>query len=41
MDALLKDETSQAAFVADKGKIFRDSGRVIHVNTYTKETPLQ
>jgi hypothetical protein len=41
MDALLKNEASQAAFVADKGKIFRDNGRVIHVNTYTKETPLQ
>ncbi len=41
MDALLKDEASQQAFVADKGKIFRDNGRVIHINTYTKETPLQ
>jgi hypothetical protein len=41
MDALLKNEASQAAFVADKGKIFRDNGRVIHVNTYTKETPVQ
>lgn len=41
MDALLKDEASQETFVSDKGKIFRDNGRVIHVNTYTKETPLQ
>jgi hypothetical protein len=41
MDALLKDEASQEAFVADKGKIFRDNGRVIHVNTYTKETPVR
>ena len=41
MDSLLKDEASQEAFVRDKGKIFRDGGRVIHVNTYTKETPLQ
>jgi len=41
MDALLKDEASQVTFVADKGKIFRDNGRVIHINTYTKETPVQ
>lgn len=41
MDELLKDQPSQDAFVHDKGKIFRDSGRVIHVNTYTKETPVQ
>jgi hypothetical protein len=41
MDALLKNEASQEAFVADKGKIFRDNGRVIHINTYTKETPVQ
>jgi hypothetical protein len=41
MDKLLKDQPSQDAFVKDKGKIFREGGRVIHVNTYTKETPLQ
>jgi hypothetical protein len=41
MDRLLKDERSQEEFVKDKGKIFRDGGRVIHVNTYTKETPVQ
>ena len=41
MDALLKDQPSQDAFVLDKGTIFRDSGRVVHVNTYTKETPVQ
>ena len=41
MDRLLKDEQSQENFVKDKGKIFREDGRVIHVNTYTKETPVQ
>ena len=41
MDKLLKDEKSQEAFVADKGKIFKEGGRVIHVNTYTKETPVK
>jgi hypothetical protein len=40
MDHLLKDEKSQEEFVKDKGKIFRQYGRVIHVNTYTKETPV-
>jgi hypothetical protein len=40
MDALLKDEASQERFVRDRGKIFREGGRVIHVNTYTKETPV-
>jgi hypothetical protein len=40
MDHLLKDENSQVEFVRDKGKIFRQNGRVIHVNTYTKETPI-
>lgn len=40
MDHLLKDEKSQGEFVKDKGKIFRQDGRVIHVNTYTKETPV-
>jgi len=37
MDQLLKNEPSQEAFVKDKGKIFRQSGRVVHVNTYAKE----
>lgn len=41
MNALLKDETSQEAFVRDKGKIFRDGGVVIHVNTYTKDEPVK
>ncbi|GGB14492.1 ARPP-1 family domain-containing protein [Puia dinghuensis] len=41
MDKLLKDQQSQENFVKDKGKIFREDGRVIHVNTYTKETPVQ
>jgi len=34
MDRLLKDEPGQAAFVKDKGMIFRQGGRVMHVNTY-------
>ena len=41
MDALLKDEASQEAFVRDKGKIFKDGGVVIHVNTYTKDEPVK
>lgn len=41
MDQLLKDEASQEAFVKDKGKIFKEGSHVIHVNTYTKETPVQ
>jgi hypothetical protein len=41
MDELLKDEVSQEKFVKDKGTIFKQNGRVIHVNTYTKETPVQ
>ena len=41
MDKMLKDEKSQEDFVRDKGKIFREDGRVIHVNTYTKETPVK
>jgi hypothetical protein len=41
MDQLLKDEASQEAFVKDKGKIFKVGSHVIHVNTYTKETPVQ
>jgi len=38
MDHLLKDEKSQEEFVKGRGTIFRQDGRVIHVNTYTKET---
>jgi hypothetical protein len=34
MDKLLTSEPGQEAFVKDKGKIFRQSGRVMHVNTY-------
>jgi len=34
MDRLLKDEPGQAAFVKDKGMIFRQAGRVMHVTTY-------
>ena len=40
MDKLLQDEHSQQQFVKDKGTIFKEGGRVIHVNTYTKDTPL-
>ena len=38
-DKLLKDEKTQEDFVKDNGKIFRMNGRVIHVNTFFKETP--
>jgi hypothetical protein len=41
MYKLLKDEASQVEFVKDKGKIFKEGDHVIHVNTYTKETPVQ
>lgn len=34
MDNLLKDEKSQEAFVKYNGKIFRQGGRVMHVNTF-------
>jgi ARG/rhodanese/phosphatase superfamily protein len=37
MDKLLKDEASQEEFVRRNGKIFRQNGRVIHVNTFLKE----
>ena len=36
MDKLLKDEKSQEEFVHRNGKIFRQDGRVIHVNTFLK-----
>lgn len=38
-DKLLKDEKSQEDFVRDNGKIFREGGRVIHVNTFDKVVP--
>ena len=37
MDQLLKDEPSQENFVKDRGRIFRQNGRVMHVNTFAKE----
>jgi hypothetical protein len=39
MDKLLKDQPTQNAFVHDNGKIFRDGGRVVHVNTDVRMTP--
>lgn len=39
MDQLLKDEPSQESFVKDRGKIFRQNGRVMHVNTFATATP--
>jgi hypothetical protein len=41
MDQLLRDEASQTAFVKDKGKQFKVNERVIHVNTNTREMPVQ
>ncbi|HTI12705.1 MAG TPA: DUF6569 family protein [Puia sp.] len=38
MDKLLKDEPSQEQFVKKNGKIFRQNGQVIHVNTFLKES---
>jgi hypothetical protein len=38
MDKLLKDEASQEEFVHKNGKIFREDGQVIHVNTFLKDT---
>ncbi len=37
MDKLLKDERSQEEFVKKNGKIFRQDGQVVHVNTFLKE----
>lgn len=34
MDKLLRDEHSQEEFVKYNGKIFRQNGRVIHINTF-------
>jgi hypothetical protein len=36
MDKLLKDEASQEEFVHKNGKIFRQDGKVVHVNTFLK-----
>jgi len=37
MDKLLKDEKSQEEFVRKNGKIFRQNGQVVHVNTFLKD----
>jgi len=37
IDRLLKDEASQEEFVRRNGKIFRQNGQVIHINTFLKE----
>jgi hypothetical protein len=37
MDKLLSSESSQEEFVKRMGKIFRQNGQVIHVNTFLKE----
>jgi hypothetical protein len=37
MDKLLKDERSQEEFVRRNGKIFRQGGQVVHVNTFLKD----
>ena len=37
MDKLLKDEVSQEEFVRRRGKIFRQGGQVVHVNTFLKD----
>lgn len=37
MDKLLKDEPSQEEFVKKNGKIFRQNGQVVHVNTFLKD----
>jgi hypothetical protein len=34
MDKLLSDEVSQAKFLKENGKIFRQSGEVIHINSF-------
>jgi len=38
MDRLLKDEPSQEEFCRKNGKIFRDGGQVVHVNTFLKDS---
>jgi len=37
MDKLLKDERSQEEFAKKNGKIFRQNGQVVHVNTFLKD----
>lgn len=37
MDKLLKDQPSQDEFCLKNGKIFREGGQVMHVNTFMKE----
>jgi hypothetical protein len=37
MDKVLMDEHSQQEFVRKNGKIFRQNGRVIHVNTFLRD----
>jgi hypothetical protein len=37
MDNLLKDEKSQQEFCLKNGKIFKEEGQVVHVNTFLKE----
>jgi hypothetical protein len=34
MDKVLRDEKTQADFLKDNGKIFRQNGQVIHINSY-------
>jgi hypothetical protein len=34
LDKLLKDETSQELFLKENGKIFRQNGQVIHINSF-------
>ena len=34
---LLKDEPGQEQFCRKNGKIFREGGQVVHVNTFLKE----
>jgi hypothetical protein len=34
MDKLLSDEVSQIRFLKENGKIFRQNGEVIHINSF-------
>jgi hypothetical protein len=34
LDKLLTDKISQEAFLKDNGKIFRQHGQVIHINSF-------
>ena len=38
IDKLLKDQPSQDAFCQKNGKVFREGGQVIHVNTFIKQS---